>query len=99
MELTKALRLLGVPHDVSDGELRSAWRAYARAYHPDLNADPQAASLFTAGRAAYEALQRRPQPVRRGGPVNFGRTGVISDDAGRASVYRMPDLSRQAWAA
>lgn len=48
--------LLGVPHDASMSQIRSAWHRLARAHHPDLNATPEAEAKFKAAQQAYETL-------------------------------------------
>ncbi|MDA5557531.1 DnaJ domain-containing protein [Shimia sp. MMG029] len=57
-EIERAYELLEVTPDVSDKEMRSAWRKLVRRYHPDLaKNDPEEASLRMADiNAAFDAL-------------------------------------------
>ena len=74
-EIAKAYRILGVTPDVSDKEMRSAWRKLVRSYHPDLaRTDPEAASHRMGEiNAAYDAvahhrLQNGQQPTPKQHP-------------------------------
>lgn len=54
----RALDVLGLETDVSFDEVRSAWRALAKANHPDVKPDDAAAAdRFRAVQAAYEVLR------------------------------------------
>ncbi len=53
---------LGVPRDASEDQIRSAYRKLARQYHPDVNAETDAASRFRDVTEAYEVLS---DPQRR----------------------------------
>jgi curved DNA-binding protein CbpA len=57
-ELEHAYQLLEVSPDVTDKEMRSAWRRLVRRYHPDLcKTDPEEASRRMADiNAAFDAL-------------------------------------------
>lgn len=55
-------RLLGVPHDASDGQINDAFRQLARQYHPDLNRAADAQEQFIAIKQAYDLLR---DPDRR----------------------------------
>lgn len=48
--------LLDVSPDASPDELKRAYRAKAREYHPDVNADERSSQQFKAVRAAYDVL-------------------------------------------
>lgn len=59
---------LGVPESASAQAVRAAYRALARAHHPDVNAKPGAEARFAAAAAAYEVLgdeQKRREYDRR----------------------------------
>lgn len=78
-ELEHAYALLEVSPDVTDKEMRSAWRKLVRRYHPDLcKTDPEEASRRMADiNAAFDALAlhrakkeevkdpRKPQTTQR----------------------------------
>ena len=57
-EIEHAYSLLEVTPDVSDKEMRSAWRKLVRRYHPDLaKTDPEEASRRMADiNAAFDAV-------------------------------------------
>lgn len=59
-------RLLGLQRGASTDEVKRAYRALARRYHPDVNpGDPQAERLFKKVTASYEAVLAHPlAPVR-----------------------------------
>ena len=48
--------VLGVPPDADSARIRAAFRDLAARYHPDRNADPNAADRFTEITEAYAAL-------------------------------------------
>lgn len=65
----RALSVLGLESDADFDMVKSAWRALAKANHPDLKpGDAEAAERFQAIQAAYEVLraaeERRSQPGR-----------------------------------
>lgn len=73
-EIAQAYQILGVTPEVSDKEMRTAWRKLVRSYHPDLaRSDPEEASRRMGEiNAAYDAvahhrLQKteQPSPKRR----------------------------------
>src|SRR5262245_59993224 len=47
---------LGVNRTATPNEIKSAYRRLARKYHPDVNADPSAASRFAQINEAYHTL-------------------------------------------
>jgi len=54
--------VLGVSRDASSEEIKRAFRALARQYHPDANPSPEAEARFKEINAAYEVLS---DPVKR----------------------------------
>lgn len=68
-------RRLGVARDASDAQIKAAYRALARALHPDQNPDPRAAEQFHHITEAYSYLA---DPSNRG-------VGA-ADPTGRSSV-------------
>lgn len=71
-DIAYAYELLGVTPDVSDKEMRSAWRKLVRSYHPDLaRTDPEEASCRMGEiNAAYDAvahhrLQKGKKPAAK----------------------------------
>ncbi len=54
--------VLGVSHDATDEEIKTAYRRLAKQYHPDLNpGDAEAARKMNEINAAYEQI-KNPQP-------------------------------------
>lgn len=48
--------VLGISSDASEQEIKKAFRALAKIYHPDINSDPQTSQRFLAIEQAYEIL-------------------------------------------
>lgn len=83
--------VLGVPRQASSKEIRRAYRALARKYHPDFNpGDATAAQRFRAVQEAYEVLSN---PRKRKAYDYYG-----ADFADRIPK-RAPDVARQPSAA
>ncbi|MCP4869347.1 MAG: DnaJ domain-containing protein [Proteobacteria bacterium] len=82
--------LLGVPRSASNDDLKKAYRAQARRYHPDLNPDdPQAAQRFKEVNWAYEVLSDQ---VRRAQYDRFGRVFTDGRSQGPFGVQEDFDL-------
>jgi len=84
--------VLGVKRNASADEIRAAFRALARKYHPDVNKAPDAEAKFREASEAYEALSdpekrkiydrfghQGPGPGPRGGGGHPGGAGVPVD--------------------
>ncbi len=75
--MTDLYEVLGVARNATDEEIKRAYRAQARRYHPDSNPDdPEAETRFKEVNQAYEVLR---DPERR------RRFDVFGDDGGRAT--------------
>lgn len=69
--------ILGVTHDASQDEIKSAYRRLAKKYHPDRNqGDKQSEARFKEVQAAYEVLG---DPKRREQYDRFGAGGPIPE--------------------
>jgi curved DNA-binding protein CbpA len=92
-----AFAVLGLPYspDLTDEDVRRAWRARMRAVHPDAGGDNAAAAAVTA---AYEALR---SGVRRGELLAAAMTertdpSPVASGPGRAGRSSRPDAARRA---
>lgn len=66
--------VLGVAKNVSEGDLKKAYRKQAMKYHPDRNADdPTAEDKFKEAKEAYDVLS---DPQKRAAYDQFGHAGV-----------------------
>jgi len=73
--------VLGVSHNATSEEIRSAYRVLAKKYHPDLNKDPGAEETFKQVNEAYSVLgdeQRR---------VAYDRFGLAGVEGGMAQGF------------
>jgi molecular chaperone DnaJ len=64
---------LGVGRDASDDELKSAFRKFARQYHPDVNKDHDAEEKFKELNEAYGVLSDKDKRARYD---RFGKEGL-----------------------
>jgi curved DNA-binding protein CbpA len=60
MDFHEARTILGIPADSAHDEVARAYRRRARATHPDVSADPDAAAQFDAVSTAYRVLSDQP---------------------------------------
>lgn len=72
--------VLGVSRDVSDAELKKAYRRLAMKYHPDRNPDDQEATeKFKEAKEAFEILKDKE---KRAAYDQFGHAGVSNQPGG-----------------
>ena len=65
-------KVLGIPRDASDDEIKRAYRKLAKQYHPDLNpGDPVAARKMQEINAAYEQI-KDPQKAYQSSQSSYG---------------------------
>jgi hypothetical protein len=89
-QLEEALKMLGIPADSDDERVTRAYRRLARATHPDVSAEPDAAERFAEVTAAFHLVSAA---VRHSGPPSV-RTNNSSDSPLRRSAPPpRPDLS------
>ena len=75
-------KILGISPDASDEEIKRAYRALAKKYHPDLNpGDPVAAKKMQEVNAAYDQI-KNPDKAQRPGQSNYGGHGGYYDPFG-----------------
>lgn len=80
--MTDPYKILGVARDASDEEIKSAYRALARKYHPDNFADNETARTMAEEKMkeineAYDSIQSS----RKQGYSSYGGTGSSSSDS------------------
>ncbi len=66
-------KILGVSRDVSDDELKQAYRKLARSHHPDVSDDSQAEDKFKEITEAYRVLS---DPEKRAAYDQYGHAGT-----------------------
>ena len=72
--------VLGVSKDVSEAELKKAYRRLAMKYHPDRNTDDEAAiEKFKEAKEAFEILKNKE---KRAAYDQFGHAGVSNHPGG-----------------
>lgn len=69
--------MLGVSKEVTEKELKTAYRKQARKFHPDVNPSPDAKEKFQQCTRAYEILS---DPQKRRLYDQFGEAGVSSGE-------------------
>jgi curved DNA-binding protein len=70
MEFKDYYKIMGVPRDASQDDIKRAYRKLARKYHPDVSKEPQAEVRFKELGEAYEVLK---DPEKR---VAYDRLGA-----------------------
>ena len=81
--------ILGVSKNVSDAELKNAFRQLVRKYHPDVNHEPGAEERFKEINEAYQVLS---DPDKRAAYDRYGKAGV-SGMGGAGFDYTNIDFS------
>ena len=61
-QLEEALQVLGIPADSDRRTVTGAYRRLARATHPDVSPNPDAAERFATVAAAYRLVSGAPEP-------------------------------------
>jgi molecular chaperone DnaJ len=73
-------KILGVPRNASDADLKKSYRRLAMKFHPDRNKDnPDAEEQFKQAKEAYEVLS---DPKKRSAYDQFGHAGVDASVGG-----------------
>lgn len=97
-DIEYAYDLLEVTPDVSDKEMRSAWRKLVRRYHPDLaKTDPEEASRRMAEiNAAYDAVaHHRSQTDKQPDPKSQHKENARAAQAARRAAQKAEEAKRQ----
>ena len=81
--------ILGVSRDVTDEQLKNAFRQLVRKYHPDVNHEPGAEERFKEINEAYQVLS---DPDKRAAYDRYGKAGV-SGMGGAGFDYTNIDFS------
>jgi molecular chaperone DnaJ len=66
-------RLLGLPRECAEVDIKKAYRKLAMEYHPDRNSSPDAEARFKEITEAYEVLR---DPQKRAAYDRYGKAGV-----------------------
>jgi len=88
MQETDLYRALGVPRNAKDGDIKKAYRAAARKWHPDVNPSDDAKEKFQGINEAYQVLSN---PELRQRYDQFGMAG-IKGAAGGSGGPNMQDF-------
>jgi hypothetical protein len=100
-QLDEALRVLGIPVGSDRETVTSAYRRLARATHPDVSPNPDAAERFATVTAAYRLVSGVPAPALHPGrhsedhPASTG--SFLRWPAPRPSLYE-PEEFADYWA-
>lgn len=83
-------KLLGVPRDAAEDDLKRAYRKLAMEFHPDRNREPGAEEKFKEITEAYEILR---DPQKRAAYDRYGEAAFRAGGMGGAGGFHHVDLS------
>lgn len=89
--------VLGIARDAGPDEIKRAYRALARQYHPDVNPDPAAEETFKELSLAYSVLsdpEKRQRYDRFGAEAFQGGNGGAAGFGGGGFAFDLEDLVR-----
>src|SRR6202050_2698979 len=69
MEFKDYYKVMGVPRDATEAQIKQAYRKLARKYHPDVSKEKDAEARFKEVGEAYEVLK---SPERRAASAQLG---------------------------
>ena len=88
--MTDPYKVLGVSPDASDDEIKKAYRALARKYHPDKYRDSDLADLASEKMKEVNAAYEEIKQMRETGSKSKGRSGSGDSYAGNRSSSGNP---------
>lgn len=91
--MTDPYKVLGVSPDASDEEIKKAYRALARKYHPDKYRDSDLADLASEKMKEVNAAYEEIQAMRKNGAKSTGNSGGGYNYSGRSSSSSNPQLA------
>ena len=83
--MTDPYKVLGVSPDASEEEIKKAYRALARKYHPDKYRDSDLADLASEKMKEINAAYEEIKTIREKGGTGYGNTGYGSYGTGYGS--------------
>lgn len=95
--MTDPYKVLGVSHDATDDEIKKAYRALSRKYHPDANINnpnkAQAEEMFKTVQQAYNQIMREKEQGYNQGYQQYGSyAGQNGRNTGYDGDYRQGDF-------
>jgi len=77
MEFKDYYKVMGVPRDATEAQIKQAYRKLARKYHPDVSKEKNAEARFKEVGEAYEVLKT---PDKRAAYDQLGKSGTAGGD-------------------
>lgn len=81
-------KILGIPKDASEKEIKEAYRRLAHKYHPDKGGDPE---KFKEINEAYRILSDKEKRAQ------YDKYGFVFEEAPQRGHYKWDDLKREFW--